>query len=119
VKVIYKIRRRSDGLYSKGGGWPNFSAKGKSWPSLGALHAHLNLVYGRGGQFERYADCEIVNIEVVEKEFGFTGVADYQALCVKERQEAAAKKEQKRQARIPKCPHCHQALAKGHAHGGK
>lgn len=57
--VVYKIRRRSDGLFSKGGGYPRFSKGGKIWNSIGHLKRHLS---NMGMQnFDRYySDCEIV-----------------------------------------------------------
>ena len=112
-KLVYKIRRRSDGLFSTGGGWPSFKAKGKQWASAGALHAHLNLV-----EFKYYADCELVRIEVAETELpGSVDVNSYQRDRARQLQEVAAEKERKRQARIPRCPSCKQPLGKGHAHG--
>ena len=110
TKFVYKIRRRSDGLYSTGGGWPSFKAKGKQWPSVAALHAHFNIVYGRGGQRQNYVDCEIVTIEVTDRETAATDGNEYFFNREKMLREKEAEKERKRQARIPKCPHCKQAL---------
>lgn len=39
----YKIRRRSDGLFSSGGMYPRFGPKGKTWSSIGLLNQHLAL----------------------------------------------------------------------------
>ena len=115
TKIVYKIRRRRDGLFSTGGSWPNFKAKGKQWVSAGALHAHLNIV-----EFKHYADCELIKIKVEEAEMpGALDVNSYQRDRARQLQEVAAEKERKRQARIPRCEACHQPLGKGHAHGGK
>jgi hypothetical protein len=38
---LYKLRRKSDGLYSTGGTSPGWSKKGKTWNTLAALSGHL------------------------------------------------------------------------------
>lgn len=57
----FKIRRRSDGLYSKGGGTPRFNKIGKVWATRNALHNHFAVIreYGKNVH-EVYADCEVV-----------------------------------------------------------
>jgi len=60
--TVYKIRRKSDGLFSTGGTDPAFTTKGKAWSGKGPLHLHLS-------QFRNvqvYAGCEIVGFEYVE-----------------------------------------------------
>jgi hypothetical protein len=61
TKYYYKIRRKSDGLYSKGGMNPYFTRIGKVWKTAGHLVAHLKLVY-----LDDYANCEVVRYSVVE-----------------------------------------------------
>ena len=41
---IYKIRRRSDCLFSTGGANPKFSKTGKIWTSAAYLKSHLTLM---------------------------------------------------------------------------
>jgi len=113
MTTVYKIRRKSDGLFSTGGAWPQFKTKGKQWPTRAGLHAHFNIVFGRGGQSDRYADCEIVAIEVEEREVAWTPVFQYHAERQRYLQQQATKKEEKRQSRIKKCPSCKQPLKKG------
>lgn len=42
--IVYKIRRKSDGLFSTGGCDPKFNRVGKTWSTKGALNGHLTLV---------------------------------------------------------------------------
>lgn len=45
IKVIgYKIRRRSDGLCSTGGGHPEFTHVGKTWSNMQSLHSHFAVI---------------------------------------------------------------------------
>jgi len=60
----YKIKRRTDGLYSTGGRWPRFTNRGKIWKK-GPLHSHLSLVE-RAGHKSAYADCDIIELEILE-----------------------------------------------------
>lgn len=57
--INYKIKRKSDGLYSTGGYYPSFTKQGKAWRQLGHLKSHLALM---GYQYIGYRDCEIVEI---------------------------------------------------------
>ncbi len=77
-KIIYMIRRNSDGLFSTGGTSPTFTTKGKAWSTLGALKNHLNQAvrtyalrnnYIEVDQdFKSYLDCTIVSYKVVRQE---------------------------------------------------
>jgi hypothetical protein len=59
MDTIYKIRRRRDGLFSKGGSYPRFSKAGKMWSTIPHLKRHLSNM--GMSNFERYySDCEIV-----------------------------------------------------------
>lgn len=52
VKIIgYKIRRRSDGMYSTGGGHPEFTHVGKTWSNMQSLHSHFAVIQ----EFKEYA----------------------------------------------------------------
>jgi hypothetical protein len=85
--TVYKIRRKSDGLFSTGGIAPAFSPKGKTWTNRGALTNHLVLIRGQIERARRYIelypqsysrinsslstlynDCEVVEFELVEIE---------------------------------------------------
>lgn len=79
MSVVYKIRRTTDGLFSKGGNRPQFSKNGKVWNTMGHLKSHLTGVQDCGAYGVRekekrerlaavYADCEIVEYERVEAE---------------------------------------------------
>ena len=60
--TVYKIRRKSDGLFSTGGTSPTFTKKGKAWSGKGPLHLHLSQ-FNNGRVYE---GCEIVGFEYVE-----------------------------------------------------
>jgi len=66
---IYKIRKKNDGLFSKGGSRPSFDKRGKFWRSIGSVKLHLNHVReirlpfrseDRQEFMHPYVDCEIV-----------------------------------------------------------
>lgn len=89
VETIYKIRRRSDGMFSGGGMTPRFSDKGKVWNNKSALSNHLNLV-----RDSTYADCDVVVYRRQETEVESMPVAAYAA----ERQ--AVRKQKERQQEL-------------------
>ena len=70
---MYKIKRTTDGLYSKGGLNPYFTKAGKVWSTLQGLKLHLNqfLIY-KGGLGKReysitphypYDNCVVVEFD--------------------------------------------------------
>ena len=63
--IVYRIRRRADGLFSMGGTTPHWNKTGKVWKTKGALSNHLNIVWRRGSV---YANCDIVTYELTETE---------------------------------------------------
>jgi hypothetical protein len=65
ASFIYKIRRRSDGLFSSGGTCPSFSKKGKVWTARGHVTSHLSQ-FGDSNKKLYYKDCEVVCIEIQE-----------------------------------------------------
>lgn len=62
MEKVYAIRRKSDGLFSSGGGHPKFKKTGKIWTRVSDLKNHLNLV-----NIKDYQNCEIVLFELNEK----------------------------------------------------
>jgi hypothetical protein len=64
--VVFKICRKSDGLYSTGGYHPSFNKTGKTWSTASTLNSHLSMVeevgkYTKKDEIaENYSDCEIV-----------------------------------------------------------
>lgn len=72
MATVYKIRDRKTGLYSTGGTWPNWNAKGKVWTTTSAVSNHLGL----GGMAKHYQGCEVVEIEVTYKEVAAVSVDD-------------------------------------------
>lgn len=97
TEFVYKIRRKSDGLFSSGGSSPNFTKTGKVWRDRRALNLHLNMLLqyphsDRG--ITQYKDCEVITL--------VTEVTDYEDIgkyigVVKERRD---EREQERQERM-------------------
>lgn len=82
--VIYKIRRKSDGLFSTGGWNPTFSKTGKTWNRKGDLSNHFALMCDqyytklrKTDMNDVYEGCEIVAIEVVATEKNTMPVEDW------------------------------------------
>lgn len=75
--VVWKIRRKTDGLYSKGtSSYPGFSKEGRCWYSEKKLLTHLNMVeryldkykrYGGKRGMNPYLGCEIVQFKLTEE----------------------------------------------------
>lgn len=60
-EIFYKIKRRSDGLFSTGGHDPRFTNKGKVWKTIGYIRSHLeNMGLKRGTKI--YENCEIIEL---------------------------------------------------------
>ncbi len=57
-EFIFRIKRMTDGKYSKGGGNPKFSKFGKIWTSEGYLKSHLTLVK-ECGHLNEYDNCQV------------------------------------------------------------
>lgn len=120
MKIVYKIRRKSDGLFSTGGQYPSFTTKGKFWANKSGLHNHLNMnpvtytyhppIGPFGGNptttHDAYADCEIVEYEIREDEGTAISVSEYREVL----REAADVKMKRTRTRIKKCPTCSQPL---------
>ena len=64
MEYEYKIRRKSDGLYSKGGKIPIFSTEGKSWKRREHVSNHLQQL----DKSVYYFDCEVVRNVVYKEE---------------------------------------------------
>lgn len=94
---IFRIRRKTDGLYSTGGQNPKFTKKGKIWQGLGPLKNHLNLLLQehmtslrlkrddksyRHEQFKDYnsvfvyQECELIEYVLTEHETSITNLMD-------------------------------------------
>lgn len=94
---IYRIRRKSDGLFSTGGMSPRFTKKGKIWQGLGPLKNHLNLLLDQRKTSLRhkrdekspyhsgyrdynekfiYEECELIEYLLEEKETQVTNLMD-------------------------------------------
>ena len=96
METAYKIRRRSDGLFSMGGSTPRFTEGGKIWKKKSHLTSHLNQVGGWHRQREAsiiYSDCDIVLFELTEKEIDKMTIQEY----LEERAERIRKEDEARE----------------------
>lgn len=62
---FFKIRRKTDGLFSMGGSNPSFNKKGKTWTGKGHITNHVRQLDRRWGKPDPYEDCELVTCEIV------------------------------------------------------
>ncbi len=104
VKRIFKIRRKSDGLFSNGGTSPSFTKKGKIWSTRGGLtnHFHLLASYSRGRREakEFYADCEVVTFELTETVIEAESCLDHLQAIADRNAEKERKSEERRKERV-------------------
>lgn len=108
VRTVYKIRRKSDGLFSMGGSWPRFNKNGKIWKQKGHLTSHLNIVFDnfRNQRHHRdhYDDCEIVAYELIETPVGPPmSIEEYMNILAQkkaEKEEAARKRKTDEELRV-------------------
>jgi len=78
MAIVFKIKRKSDGLFSMGGSSPRFNKTGKIWKQKGHLTNHLNQLWNGVGTYRTshhgsvhvYSDCEIIEYELVEQPMG-------------------------------------------------
>lgn len=69
MSSIFKIRRKSDGKFSRGGAEPKFVKNGKTWGRRADIDKHLVKVYQEYNSNRAYDDdCEVVEYELVEFE---------------------------------------------------
>lgn len=73
--IVYKIRRKSDGLFSTGGTTPRFTSKGKTWSGMGQIKNHLNQFVTHDytnkkllARYYPYEGCELVEFVISEEE---------------------------------------------------
>lgn len=64
--IVYKIRRKADGLFSTGGTTPSFTEKGKVWRSRKDISLHIGMLLGYNLAIRNYEGCEIVAYETKE-----------------------------------------------------
>lgn len=91
--IVYKIRRKDDGLFSNGGAYPSFSKTGKLWKQRGHLTSHLNQVHHR----RVYDECEIVTYELSETEIDNKPMAQYLVERDQERERKAQEARERRE----------------------
>jgi hypothetical protein len=62
-RMVYKIVRVDDGLYSSGGTYPTFGKNGKIWTTRGGLTIHLMENWHR--LQEKYSNCNIIEYKML------------------------------------------------------
>ena len=72
---LYKIRRKSDGLFSTGGQNPDFTKQGKVWKKKGDINSHITMItdsyrdiHDKNKYPHPYMGCEVVLYELIETE---------------------------------------------------
>lgn len=70
MTLIYKIRHNETGLFSTGGGNPDWTKRGKTWINRGGITSHLNLV--KPSRWRHlpypYVDATVIAFELIEIE---------------------------------------------------
>ena len=64
--MVYRIKRKADGMYSSGRQHPRFDSKGKWWRSIGAVRNHLAMFKGIFASPNPYTPISDYEIEVSE-----------------------------------------------------
>lgn len=109
-KLVFKIRRKTDGLFSKGGCWPSFSKKGKEWASVAALNLHLSQSwkspYNKGNTDVN--DLEIVSLERTTTEVRVAPLTEYIQEREQKKAKAAAVALAKRKPHVCNCGRCYE-----------
>ena len=89
--ILFKIRDKETGLYSKGGMYPMWSKTGKVWKRQGHLSSHFSQLSANARDF--YKNAEVIKIVVTEAEIESIPVSEY-VLAAKERADAREAKQQ-------------------------
>ena len=63
--VIYKIRNKVTGLWSKGGSYPRWGNPGKTWLTIGQLRTHITSVINSGYSVN-FSEWEVISYQVTE-----------------------------------------------------
>lgn len=96
VETEYKIRRKSDGLFSAGGTWPRFSKRGKTWRTKHALAMHLAQFTKRGIPGRTQGDD--LEVLVFERRVVHTETLAFETLLNEQQDRGRARKAKKEEA---------------------
>lgn len=81
MTTVFRIRRKSDGLFSTGGTSPKFDSKGKVWKARNHVTSHMTQIghqyYNPKKKEDYYHDCEVVEYEIVETEVNATPALEW------------------------------------------
>jgi len=70
--IGFKIRRKSDGLFSTGGRYVSWSKHGKVWSSIGTMKASIRLSTKSRFAPQAYQDDDVYEIVSVIESYGET-----------------------------------------------
>lgn len=59
VNSVFKIRRKSDGMFSSGGTPPKFTKTGKAWANHRTFNQHISQ-FSQSELADYYENCEIL-----------------------------------------------------------
>ena len=84
MTTIFKIRRKSDGLFSTGGTSPKFEERGKAWKARNHVTSHMTQIEQAYDSYRHhstvedyYEDCEVVEFEVTETQINAIPVLEW------------------------------------------
>lgn len=97
--TVYRIRSKTTGKFSLGGGDVNWSAGGKIWKGKGPLSNHFTQLTSFGRLEYRRNHAEVVTYELVETEVDVRSALDYMQDVLDRKKIRDDKDEQKRQKR--------------------
>lgn len=96
--LAYKIRRKTDGLYSNGGNMPSFTVNGKTWKNFGGLTNHVKNIASQKTKQMYIDDCELIVLDVTEVQQEINNMGqlyeDIQAKVEKDEKRKADRKKQ-------------------------
>lgn len=77
--IVFKIRSKTTGLFSTGGGTPGWSKKGKTWNMRGHVSSHLAGLYSGGKKIYDVHQAEVVECVIREENVGVVPVSEWLA----------------------------------------
>lgn len=91
MSKYFMIRNATTGLYSSGGSYPTWTAKGKRWNRRGFITSHMSNSTGYRNAAEFYKDAVIVEFEYEPIEVGTTPMREFIERKLNEKEDAHQK----------------------------
>lgn len=100
ILVVYRLRSKVTGLYSRGGTSPIFDKKGKIWRNIGHVKNHLNQLNAYHRDRYKQLDVELQELEfsVSENCISTTSYEDFCAIIAQNKLEKQADRQRRHQA---------------------